>query len=327
MSTPARIAHPISRRSALAAFGLAALGGQALLAGCARAGSNTGSSASGALQVVASMYVMEDFTKKIGGDLVDVTTLVPSGTEPHDWEPSARDIEGLQSAALFVYNGAGMEHWADDVVSGLDASKVVEASSGITLLEGDHDHDSEDGDDGHDHDEVEYDPHVWLSPKNAKAELANIRDGLKRVDPDHASDYDTAFEEQDRAFDELDEEFRSRLSDLPNKTIVVSHAAYGYLCEAYGLTQRAITGVDAEGEPDAKTMASIIDFVKENNVKTIFTEELVSPKVAQSIADATGAECRVLSPVEGLTEEQEKEGADYLSLMRENLDTLVTALS
>ena len=168
---------------------------------------------------------------------------------------------------------------------------------------------------------------MWLSPKNAKAELANIRDGLKRVDPDHASDYDTAFEEQDRAFDELDEEFRSRLSDLPNKTIVVSHAAYGYLCEAYGLTQRAITGIDAEGEPDAKTMASIIDFVKENNVKTIFTEELVSPKVAQSIADATGAECRVLSPVEGLTEEQEKEGADYLSLMRENLDTLVTALS
>lgn len=329
MSAPTPLTQvPLSRRRVLAALGLASLG-SAFLAGCSNGASSAGSagadSASG-LKVVASFYVMGDFAKKIGGDLVSVTDLVPAGTEPHDWEPSARDIEDLQAADLFVYNGAGMEHWAEDVISGLDASKVVEASKGIALLDGDHDHD-DDHDDDDDHEDTEHDPHVWLAPENAKAELAAIRDGLSAVDPDHATEYDAAYEEQARAFDELDQEFRTGLEGLPNKTIVVSHAAYGYLCEAYGLTQRAITGIDAEGEPDAKTMAAIIDYVKESGTKTIFTEELVSPKVAQAIADATGASCVVLNPIEGLTEEQERAGEDYLSLMRQNLKALVAALS
>lgn len=312
---------PLSRRRALSALGLATLG-SALLAGCSNGGSPAGSTdapaeAGAGLKVVASFYVMGDFAKKIGRDRVNVTDLVPAGTEPHDWEPSARDIEDLQAADLFVYNGAGMEHWAADVISGLDASKVVEASKDVALLDGDH---------GHDRDHGEHDPHVWLSPQNAKVELAAIRDGLAAVDPDHAAQYDAAYEEQARAFDELDWEFRAGLEGLPNKTIVVSHAAYGYLCEAYGLTQRAITGIDAEGEPDARAMAAIIDYVKESGVRTIFTEELVSPKVAQAIADATGASCAVLNPIEGLTEEQRRSGEDYLSLMRQNLKALVAAL-
>ncbi|MDO4428611.1 MAG: zinc ABC transporter substrate-binding protein [Atopobiaceae bacterium] len=316
-NTP-NLSHP-SRRQFLAA-GLAAAG-SALLAGCAGsgpaapAGSDAGSDAG--IKVIASFYVMGDFAKKVGGDLVSVTDLVPAGTEPHDWEPSPRDIEDLQAADLFVYNGAGMEHWVEDVVSDLDTVKVVEASKGIELLDGEH---------GHDHDHDGHDPHVWLAPANAKMELAAIRDGLVAVDPEHTEQFDAAYEEHARAFDELDQEFRTALESLPNKTIVVSHAAYGYLCDAYGLTQRAITGIDAEGEPDARTMAEIIDFVKESGIKTIFTEELVSPKVAQAIADATGASCQVLNPIEGLTQEQERAGEDYLSLMRQNLKALVAAL-
>ena len=338
-NTP-NLSHP-SRRQVLAA-GLAAAGG-ALLAGCAGsgpaapAGSDAGSDTG--IKVVASFYVMGDFAKKVGGDLVSVTDLVPAGTEPHDWEPSPRDIEDLKAADLFVYNGAGMEHWVEDVVSDLDTAKVVEASKGIELLVGEHDHDHDHDDHDHDHDDHDHDdhdhhdhdhdghdPHVWLAPANAKMELAAIRDGLAAVDPEHTEQFDAAYEEHARAFDELDQEFRTALEPLPNKTIVVSHAAFGYLCDAYGLTQRAITGIDAEGEPDARTMAEIIDLVKESGIKTIFTEELVSPKVAQAIADATGASCQVLNPIEGLTQEQESAGEDYLSLMRQNLKALVAAL-
>jgi zinc transport system substrate-binding protein len=107
----------------------------------------------------------------------------------------------------------------------------------------------------------------------------------------------------------------------------VSHEAFGYLCDAYGLTQIPITGMDAEGEPDAQTMASIIDQVKAQGVKTIFSEDLVSPKVAQAIADATGATCEVLNPLEGLEQDDIDAGADYVSVMRDNLDKLVAALS
>ena len=168
---------------------------------------------------------------------------------------------------------------------------------------------------------------MWLNPEKAKAELANIKDALVKVDPDHKADYEANYEKYAAEFDRLDQDFKDKLGAAPNKTIVVSHEAFGYLCDAYGLTQVPITGMDAEGEPDAQTMASIIDQVKSQNIKVIFSEDLVSPKVAKQIADATGATCEVLSPIEGLTDEELAQGEDYVSVMHTNLDELVKALS
>ena len=296
------------------------------------------------LKVYASFYATYDFAKKVGGDRVDVTCLVPAGTEPHDWEPATTDVRNIEEGDVLVYNGADMEHWVEKLLASLQSTRLVtiEASKGVKLRTATEEH-AEDGseqkvsqdasgasegghDDDHDHDH-ETDPHVWLSPANAKAELANVRDGLVQADPDGKAVYDANYEKWAAEFDKLDQEFAEKLGAAPKKDIVVSHQAFGYLCDEFGLTQVPIEGLDAEGEPDARTLAQITDFVKKNDVKVIFSEELVSPKLAQTIADATGAEMAELNPLEGLTDEELAAGEDYLSVMRANLDELVKALS
>lgn len=315
---------------------LAAIAAVACLAGCS-AGNEIANDAhsdipsDSKVQVVASFYPMYDFAKKIGGDRVEVTNLVPAGTEPHDWEPSTTDMKALESAKVFVYSGAGMEHWVEDIEGTLGNEDLisVEASQGADLLPAvEHGGEGEAGhEDAHEHEHGQYDPHVWLSPANAKIEMGNIRDALVKADPEGKSTYDANYEKYAGMLDELDEEYNEKLSDSTSKHIVVSHQAFGYLCDRYGLTQVPIEGIQADSEPDAKTMAEIVAFVEDNDVKTIFSEELVNPKVAQSIADATGAECEVLNPLEGLTDEELSAGEDYFSVMESNLDKLVRALS
>jgi zinc transport system substrate-binding protein len=321
----------------LIAIALAVIATVACLASCS-AGSETTSEAhsdapsDSKIHVVASFYPMYDFAKKIGGDRVEVTSLVPAGTEPHDWEPSTADMKALESAEVLVYSGAGMECWVEDIEGTLSNEDLisVEASQGVDLLPAVEHEDEEDGaerEDAHEHEHGQYDPHVWLSPENAKIEMGNIRDALVKADPEGKSTYDANYEKYAGMLDELDEEYREGLSNTTSKNIVVSHQAFGYLCNRYGLTQVPIEGIQADSEPDAKTMAEIVEFVEENNVKVIFSEELVSPKAAQSIADATGAECEVLNPLEGLTDEELSAGEDYFSVMESNLDKLVKALS
>lgn len=291
-------------------------------------GGQKGAEGSGKLSVVTSFYPMYDFTKKIGGDRVDVTNLVPAGTEPHDWEPSTTDIKKLEGADVFVYNGADMEQWVDATLASLSNSHLVtcKASEGVSLRTVGAEHGAE----GHAADDKNGsadDPHVWLAPENAKAEMANIKDALVKADPDDKDYFEANYQKWAGECDALDQEFKSKLSPLPNKNIVVSHEAFGYLCDAYGLTQTPIEGLDADAEPSAKDLAAITDFVKANNVHVIFSEDLVSPKIAQTIASATGAQVEVLNPVEGLTDEQLAAGDDYFSVMRNNLDKLVKVLS
>ncbi len=275
------------------------------------------------LKVYASFYTMYDFAQKIGGDKAQITVMVPDGTEPHDWEPAAADIAGLQNADLFLYNGAGMEHWAEDILNSLDPSDLVavEASKGIALREGAHEEEAEEDDE---HNGL--DPHVWLDPKNAKQELETIKNAFVQADSSNASYYEANYEKWVEEFDALDEEFRTALSNLPKKEIIVSHEAYGYLCAAYGLTQIGIEGLTPDSEPDPGRMAEIIDLAREKGVTTIFFEELLSPDVANAIAAETGANTAVLSPVEGLTDEERASGMDYLSVMRKNLLALQEAL-
>lgn len=280
-------------------------------AGCAN---NPGSqkSETGKLNVCASFYPMYDFAKKVGGDKADVSLMVPAGTEPHDWEPSTSDIVALEKADVFVYNGAGMEMWAQDILSSLGNKSltVVEASKGVTFIaQG-----------------ASSDPHVWLDPKFAKVELGNIKDTFAAIDPGNASYYEDNYTKYAAEFDELDADMRAALSACPKKDIVVAHQAFSYLCSAYGLNQIAIEGVSAESEPDPARMAEIVTLVKEKGVNVIFFEELISPKVAQSIASETGAEVAVLNPLEGLSEQDIASGEDYISVMRKNLEQLKKAL-
>ena len=258
-----------------------------------------------------------------------MTCLVPSGSEPHDWEPSTSDVRHIADSSLFVYNGAGMEQWAEDVLRGLEGSKLqsVEASEGLDLIRLSDEAQEEERVEHESHSVSDLDPHCWLSPLRAKAEMDNIRLGLEQVDPDGAEVYEANFDRWAAEFDALDQEFREGLADVSQRQLVVSHEAFGYICADYGLEQVPIEGIEADAEPDAQTMAQIVDFIKDTGIRTIFSEELVSPKVAQSIADATGARLEELNPLEGLSQEESDAGDDYFSVMRQNLQKLKEALS
>jgi zinc transport system substrate-binding protein len=311
-----------------------------LLAACgpekpADAGGNANETQSEALFVCASFYPMYDFAAKIGGEKAAVLNMVPAGTEPHDWEPAAADIAGLEKADVFVYNGAGMEPWAEDILGALQSKGLValEASEGISLLEGHREHEGEEEAEAHEEETAEdreseegYDPHVWLDPRNAKREMENIKNAFVSADRDNAAYYEANYAKYAAELDALDAEFREALSALQSKDIIVAHEAFGYLCAAYGLNQVPIEGLSPDSEPDPAKMAEIIDFAREHEVKVIFFEELVSPKVAEAVADAVGAKTRVLSPIEGLSDEEAAAGDDYFSVMRKNLESLKIAL-
>ena len=298
-----------------------------LLTGCGTQPADT-AAGDGRLRVLTSFYPMYDFACKIGGDCIDVTNMVPSGTEPHDWEPSTNDLKNLEKADVFIYNGADMEPWADDLlVSRSDTLRVVEASENVELRTTDGEHEHAHEHEGADHHHGDFDPHVWLDPENAKIEMEAIRDALCAADPENSTVFQSNYEKYAAELDALDAEFREKLAPLPNRTIVVAHEAFGYLCDAYGLTQVGIEGLSPDSEPDPGRMAEVIDFVREHSISTIFFEELVSPKVAEAIASETGAQAKMLCPLDGLSDEQAAAGADYFSVMHDNLAALMEALN
>lgn len=307
--------------------------GASLVAGC---GNNASKPAliDGKINVVTSFYPLYDFTKKIGGEHVNAINLVPAGVEPHDWSPKSRDMKNMTKAELFVYQGAGFEGWVNDYLKSLNNDsnvKVVEASQGVELLkaaeEDEHEHENE-NEAGHKekHDELQYDPHAWLSPVNAKKMSENIRDGLITVDPAHKADYEKNFDALAAQLTDLDKRYKQGLSAIKKKEIAVSHQAFAYLCHDYGLTQMPIMGLSPDSEPTAKDLQAMNAFIKEHDVKYIFFEELVSDKLAKTLAKDANIETMVLNPLEGLTEEQIKAGEDYISVMDHNLKNLLKAL-
>lgn len=276
----------------------------------------------GKLKVMASFYTMYDFAKKIGGDKVEVTNMVPAGTEPHDWEPSTKDLIEMEKSDVFIYNGAGMEQWVDDVLESLDTEELisVEASKGIKLLKDTHSHE-------HDHEHgSENDPHVWLDPQNAKYEMNQIKKALIKADPKNKDYYEANYKKEAAKCDELDRSYKEELAKVSKRELVVAHEAFGYLCNAYNLEQMGIEGLSADDEPDPKQMSEVIEFAKKHKVKTIFFEELVSPKVAKTIAKETGASAKMLNPLEGLSNKKIKAGQDYFSVMKQNLSAIKEAL-
>lgn len=286
----------------------------------------------GKIKVYTSFYAMYDFTNKIGGDKIELVNMVPAGIEPHDWEPSPEDIINLENADVFIYNGAGMESWVEKVLASIENKDliVVEASNGLSLIEGSHSHEDEDVEDNDesDHDESEkYDPHVWLNPMLAKQQTEKIMDALILADPVNKVYYEENYSKYSQEFDLLNQEYITALSNIKNRDIVVTHQAYGYICDAYNLNQIAIEGLNPYSDPSPARMAEIIEFAHINNIKVIFFEELVSSKVAETIANEIGAKTAVLNPIGGLKEEDIIDGKDYFSVMRDNLQALKEALN
>ncbi|MCM3698319.1 metal ABC transporter solute-binding protein, Zn/Mn family [Paenibacillus macerans] len=319
------------------------LAGALLLSACGK--DSGGKIVEGKVNVVTSFYPIYEFAQEIGGENANVINLLPTGVEPHDWTPRSQDILNTSKAQLFLYNGAGLEGWVPNFLKGLGNNaevKTVEVSEGIELIraEGDdgHGHGAEaeeagdahaegtqESHEGHDVD-TSVDPHTWVSPKSAMVMAKNIKDSYVAVDPEHRADYEARYETLAAKLQALDTEFTEQLSAVSRHEIVVSHQAFGYLCRDYGLTQHAIMGLSPEAEPRAQDLVALSKLVKERGIKYVFFEELVSDKLAKTLASEAGVQTMVLNPVEGLTKAQEQAGDNYFTLMKKNLQNLLLAL-
>lgn len=269
-----------------------------LMSGC----SSVESVESQKLQVYTSFHCIYDFAQKIGGDKIDIYNVVPTGTEPHDWEPTAHDMADLSKADVLFYNGLGMEHWIEKVEGSININTVALSD----YVEVDN----------------QLDPHIWLDPENAEDMAEGICKTLCEIDKDNSQYYIDNYNAFALQLEALDEKYENELEMYENRSIVVAHEAYGYLCDAYDLKQVSIDGISADSEPSPQKMQEIINFIKDNNVKAIFYEELVSPKTAQTIADETATILLPLNPFEGLTDEEIAQGKDYISVMEENLENI-----
>ncbi|RKD21446.1 zinc transport system substrate-binding protein [Caminicella sporogenes DSM 14501] len=278
------------------------------------------------LIVYASIYPMYDFAKKIGKDKVDVKLMVPPGAEPHQWEPTAKLMSKLEKADVFIYNGVNMEMWADKLVNSLNNDKliVVEASRGIELRKFERNDEHANAENKHHH--GIYDPHIWLDPIRAIKQAENIKNAFIKADEKNKEFYEENFKEFADELRQLDEKYKKELKDRKLDYIVVSHAAFGYMADRYGLKQISISGLSPQEEPSAAKMAKISKLVDEYGIKYIFFETLASPKLAKVIAVETGAKTAVLNPIGGMTKEDMEKGKDYISVMYENLEVLKKAV-
>lgn len=291
------------------------------LAGCALAVAGCGGSddAGTGTRIVAAFYPLAYLAEEIAPG-ADVTNVTPAGAEPHDLELSARDVEDVNDAELVLYLGGGFQPALEDAVSGDEGA--IDLLDGLQLLEGSDEHSHEEEDEGthageEEHEGSGLDPHVWLDPVRFAAMARRVAEAIGT--PEAADDLVADLEE-------LDGEFRAGLADCERREIVTSHAAFGYLAEAYDLTQIPLTGVSPEVEPSPRDLEALVAEVEEEGATTVFFETLVSPRLAETVAREAGAETAVLNPLEGLTEEEIEEGADYVSVMRSNLVTLRQAL-
>lgn len=273
-------------------------------------------SPAGKLSVVASFYPLYFLAQQIGGDKASVANVTPAGAEPHDYEPTARDIAGIEDSGLLIIDGRGLEAWSDRVRKNLDPAKtvVVVAGEGFMTRQVE-----EEG-------KTIVDPHVWLSPPLVAQMADRIAAGFAKADAPNAAYYRENADALKAKLETLDAEYRRGLADCARKDFITSHAAFGYLAASYGLTQVAITGISPDAEPSSKALAEIAKFAKDNGVKYVFFESLVSPKLSDTIAKEIGAKTLVLDPIEGIIPEELAAGRDYLSVMRDNLANLQIAL-
>jgi len=268
------------------------------------------------LQVTTSFYPLYFFSSQIGGDKANVVNITPAGAEPHDYEPTAQDIAQIENSKLLVLNGGGLEAWGDNIQKNIDPQKTTVVIAGQNLT---NQKVLENG-------QNVIDPHVWLSPQLAKEMVDKITGSFVQVDPTNTEFYQANANTLKTKLDNLDSEYKQGLSSCSEKNIITSHAAFGYLATSYGLNQVSITGLSPDAEPSPAQLADIVKFAKANNVKYIFFESLISPKLANTIATEVGAKTLVLNPIEGLSNDEISQGNNYLTEMQNNLANLRTAL-
>jgi zinc transport system substrate-binding protein len=287
------------------------LGVSGLLAACSSASADPPGTS-----VVASFYPLAAAAEQVGGADVAVTNLTAPGVEPHDLELTPDQMEAITTADVVLYLGGGFQPAVEDAINDAQGT-VVDVSEGLRDLPVPPTETSPG---------LTADPHVWLDPVAYRQVVGRVESALAEVDPAGASTFATNADAFTARLASLDREYRSGLSSCDRTVIVASHAAFAYLAQRYGLQQEPIAGLSPEAEPDPQRLADLKALVEQTGVTTIFTEDLVSPKVAETLASEAGISTAVLNPLESITADQLAAGQDYVSIMQENLETLRSAL-
>lgn len=269
------------------------------------------------ITVVASFYPLYEFASHVGGDRAEVSSLVPVGIEPHDWEPTPQDRLRVQSASMLVINGAGFESWA----SGTEARVIVNTSEGIDL-----EHEEEIEEDKHGH-EGGVNPHIWLDPVLAKHQVEKIREAMVNADPANADYYNENAGRFAAELDQLDAFVDLELSNCEKSDFIAFHDAFVHFAERYGLIQHSIHGVSPEGEILPQRLQEIIELANELGIDVIYAEDLIDSRLANTIAgEIPGGRVIVLSPIEGIDKEERALDISYIDKMKENVANLKVGL-
>ncbi len=308
------------------------------------------------IKVYTTIFPLEDFTKKIGGDLIEVESVLPPGVDGHTYEPTTKTMVDIAKSDGFIYSGVGIESFAEKVQKSLQKEDVafINAGEGIELSDIEHlgeeaahedehadeedTHDDEHADeeaaheDEHANEEAEHnhgdlDPHVWLDPILAIQLAENIKNALIEIDPSGKDTFEDNFQDLKTQLEELDHSFEELVANSNKKEILVSHAAYGYWETRYGIEQISVLGLSPTEEPSQKELQNIIETAKEHDIKYIIFETNVSSNVTDIVQTEIGAEALTLNNLESITEEDSKNNEDYFSLMSRNLKTLEQALN
>lgn len=257
-------------------------------------------------RIFASFYPVYDFVKKIGMDKVDVSTIIPNGIEPHDFEPTPKQIIELENADLIFINGAGFETWINEITN----KNIVDLSKNITM-ENPNSHPN---------------PHIWLDPILVESMAEVIYDKLASLDPNNTKYYQKNLKEFDKNIQLLDSNIRNKLTNCTLTDFVAFHDAFGYFAKRYGLTQHAISGVSPEVDISPQKLSESIKLAEQLGVNIIFSEDNIEPRLSNTIANEIGGKVLILSPIEMITKEEQDLKKDYFSKMYDNLNNLEIAL-
>lgn len=292
------------------------------------------------MEVVVSFYPLEFATSRIVGDLATVQTLTSPGVDPHDAELSPQSVAGVKQADLVIYS-SGLQPAVDQAVEGQAADHAFDVNDAADLIETGSEEGHEDGDvDGHDHGDEEAhteeeaghpeeehadehggtDPHFWLDPARMADVSQAIADQLGQTDPDNADTYQANADDLVAELTALKDEYDTGLASCIHEDMITTHSAFGYIAEPYGFHQIGITGLEPDSEPSAARLAEVSEIVEKVDATTVYSEVLLGAKIAETVANETGAQVLVLDPIEGVTDASP--GEDYIEIMRANLDAL-----
>ncbi len=286
---------------------LVLVSGMFLLPACG--GNKTSTPGPEKIKVVASIFPLADFTRNVGGNLVEVTTLLPPGVSPHVYEPTPEKVKELAKAKLFVENGAGLEFWAEKLVKAVSSKYlvIVNTSTGIDLLE-------ESGEEG-------ANPHIWLNPQLAQKQVQAIRDALVQIDPNNKDYYATNAASYVAQLAALDTELQQQTSQFRYKAFISYHPAWSYFALRYGLIEAGVIEESPGRDPSAAQIKGLIDKVKELNVKVVFAESQFNPKAADTIASESGAKVITLDPLGGVSGRN-----SYVEIMHYNVGQMASVM-